>query len=313
MHRKNQLGLHWFYWKKNVGLCVYQHDNAWNHIIQIQRLVAHVYSMIQPTLFHSPNFSIFKIFFNEAQCTPFAFPDRNDELTVRLYDKHMLCHGEVIMKINRVPSGYRTGWVIPSVTRLHPAYRQLSGIPWEDSVRYGNTGPTWELSGRHLPLIHLSASCTWLKALPLTLHNSRFVFATHNNYNDLYHYKSLLFIVHIIYNRAQTHNCTKFRQNWSFRCGDIAIFRIFKMAAAAILDFWHRKISLIIWIQMVETHLRAKFFQNRSISSEDIKIFRFFKMAAVRHIGFVWGIFGPPTVSTWGSLSLCKIWLWSMQ
>jgi len=27
-------------------------------------------------------------------------------------------------------------------------------------------------------------------------------------------------------------------------------------------------------------------------------------MAAVRHLGFVWGIFGPPTVSTWG-LGLC--------
>jgi len=37
--------------------------------------------------------------------------------------------------------------------------------------------------------------------------------------------------------RAQTHNCTKFRENRSFRCGDIAIFLIFKMAAAAILDF----------------------------------------------------------------------------
>jgi len=60
--------------------------------------------------------------------------------------------------------------------------------------------------------------------------------------------------------RAQAHHCTKFRQNWSFRCGDIAIFRIFKMAA-------------------------------------------------VHHIGLVWGIFGPPTVSTCGSLSLCKIWV----
>jgi len=37
--------------------------------------------------------------------------------------------------------------------------------------------------------------------------------------------------------RAQTHNCTKFHQNRLFRCGDIAIFRIFNMAAAAILDF----------------------------------------------------------------------------
>ena len=37
--------------------------------------------------------------------------------------------------------------------------------------------------------------------------------------------------------RAQTHHCTKLRQNRSFRCGDIAIFRIFKIAPAAILDF----------------------------------------------------------------------------
>jgi len=36
---------------------------------------------------------------------------------------------------------------------------------------------------------------------------------------------------------AQTHHCTKFRQNRSFHCGDIAIFLTFRMAAAAILDF----------------------------------------------------------------------------
>jgi len=36
---------------------------------------------------------------------------------------------------------------------------------------------------------------------------------------------------------AETHHCTKFRQNRSYHCEDIAIFRIFKMAAAAILDF----------------------------------------------------------------------------
>jgi len=40
------------------------------------------------------------------------------------------------------------------------------------------------------------------------------------------------------------------------------------------------------------------------------KILWFYKMSAVRHIGFLWGIFRPPTVSTCGSLSLCKIWLW---
>jgi len=37
--------------------------------------------------------------------------------------------------------------------------------------------------------------------------------------------------------REQTHHCTKFCQNRSFRYGDIVIFRIFKVAAAAILDF----------------------------------------------------------------------------
>jgi len=37
--------------------------------------------------------------------------------------------------------------------------------------------------------------------------------------------------------RAQTHHCTKFNQNRSFICGDIAILQIFKMAATAILDF----------------------------------------------------------------------------
>ena len=68
-------------------------------------------------------------------------------------------------------------------------------------------------------------------------------------------------------------------------------------------------VALAIGIQRVEMHQHAKFRHNRSIGCEDIEIFRFFKMAAVRHLGFVWGIFGPPTVSIWGSPSLCKIWL----
>ena len=39
----------------------------------------------------------------------------------------------------------------------------------------------------------------------------------------------------------------------------------------------------------------------------------FFKMAAVRHLGFVVLMWGPPTKGIWWSLSLCKIWLESMQ
>ena len=60
----------------------------------------------------------------------------------------------------------------------------------------------------------------------------------------------------------------------------------------------NREILLASGVQRVETHQRAKFRHNRSIGGEDnIEIFRFFKMAAVRHLGFVWGIFGSPTVS----------------
>jgi len=63
-------------------------------------------------------------------------------------------------------------------------------------------------------------------------------------------------------------------------------FGIFKMAAAAILDFWNREILLVIVVQSVETHQHAKFRQNRSISCKDIKTFRFFKMAAVAILDF---------------------------
>jgi len=80
---------------------------------------------------------------------------------------------------------------------------------------------------------------------------------------------------------AQTHHCTKFRQNRSFNCGVIEIFSNFlKMAAAAILDFWNREILLPIWVEKVETHQHAKYRQNRSIGCEGMKIFRFLKMAA---------------------------------
>jgi len=63
-------------------------------------------------------------------------------------------------------------------------------------------------------------------------------------------------------------------------CEHIKIFRFFKMADAAILDFSNRKILLATGVQRVETHQHAKFCRNRSIGCEDIKIFPFFKMAA---------------------------------
>ena len=64
---------------------------------------------------------------------------------------------------------------------------------------------------------------------------------------------------------------------------------------------------------MFEMFLRAKFGQNRLKRGQDMAIFRFSKMAAVRHLGFVMRVWGPPTKAIWWSLSLCKIWLESMQ
>jgi len=113
--------------------------------------------------------------------------------------------------------------------------------------------------------------------------------------------------------RAQMHNCTKCRQNRSLRCGDIAIFRIFKIAAAAIFEFWHREIYWLLGSRGSRRVLMPNFVKIGQSVAKILKFFDFLKMAAVRHIEFVWGIFVPPTVSTSGSLSLCKIWLWSMQ
>ena len=79
---------------------------------------------------------------------------------------------------------------------------------------------------------------------------------------------------------ADTHHHSKLRQNWSICCGDIAIFRIFKIAAAAILDFWNHEIVLANGVHRVETQQHAKFRQYLSIHCKDIKIFRFFKMMA---------------------------------
>jgi len=55
---------------------------------------------------------------------------------------------------------------------------------------------------------------------------------------------------------------------------------------------------------------RAELGQNRSKRGRDMAIFRFSKMAAIRHLGFV---FRPHTKGISWSLSLCKIWLESMQ
>jgi len=46
-------------------------------------------------------------------------------------------------------------------------------------------------------------------------------------------------------NRSILHQRTKFRKDRSNNCGDIAIFVIFKMAAAAFLNFQKFKILMV--------------------------------------------------------------------
>ena len=53
-------------------------------------------------------------------------------------------------------------------------------------------------------------------------------------------------------------HCAKFRQNSSTRCGDIVIFRLFKMAAAAMLDFQNSQF-LAYRVPRDEMHQHAKF------------------------------------------------------
>ena len=67
----------------------------------------------------------------------------------------------------------------------------------------------------------------------------------------------------------------KFRENWSNRSGDMADFRFFKMAAAAILDFQKLEISTSGPIRRPNMRHRIKFCEDRSNRSGDMAYFRF--------------------------------------
>ena len=67
------------------------------------------------------------------------------------------------------------------------------------------------------------------------------------------------------------------------RYGD---FSIFKMAAAAILDFQNLKILTFGTVKRVELRDHATFCRNRSNRGRDIAIFRIFKMADAAMLDF---------------------------
>jgi len=107
--------------------------------------------------------------------------------------------------------------------------------------------------------------------------------------------------------RPILHEHTKFRQDRSNRCGNIAIF---VMAAAAILDFQTFEILTVVrWKVSIYVTL-PDFIKIGQAVAEMWPFSSFSKMAAVCHLGFVGGcVFGLPAMNTWWFLSFRKIWL----
>ena len=69
----------------------------------------------------------------------------------------------------------------------------------------------------------------------------------------------------------------KFGRNRSNHCRDMAIFPLFKMAVAAILNFEIFEILTIGTLTRAKLRHHAKFRRNRSNCSRDMAIFRFFQ------------------------------------
>ena len=102
---------------------------------------------------------------------------------------------------------------------------------------------------------------------------------------------------------VELHHLAKFRQNRS-NCGsDMAIFRYFKMAAAAILDFRNFKFLTVGAVKRVEMLQHAKFCQNRLNHGRDMAIFWFLQDGG-RPPSWICNAYGGrPTKGIWWSLS----------
>jgi len=92
----------------------------------------------------------------------------------------------------------------------------------------------------------------------------------------------------------------------------VEILQFFKFSRWRPPPSWIIEITKFYWIfssRQCSCISMSNFVKIGQSVAKILRFFDFFKMAAVRHLGFVWGIFGPPAVSIWGSLSFCKIWL----
>ena len=100
--------------------------------------------------------------------------------------------------------------------------------------------------------------------------------------------------------KDELRHCARFCRKCSVQ-RRYASFRYFKMAAAAIWDFWNFKILTLGAVKRFEMLHRAKFRQNRSNRGRHIAIFRFFQDGGRPPCSPIWNY---PT-SIW-----CPSWGW---
>jgi len=77
--------------------------------------------------------------------------------------------------------------------------------------------------------------------------------------------------------RVKLRQRAKFRGDRSNRRRNMAIFRFFNMAVAAVLDFSNFKFLTVGRLKTADLRRRAKFGRNRSNRHRDMAIFRFFQ------------------------------------
>ena len=90
-------------------------------------------------------------------------------------------------------------------------------------------------------------------------------------------------------------------------------FDFFKMAAAAILDFANFKFLTVGTLKRAELRRRAKFGRNRSKGGRDMAIFSIFQDGGRPPSWICYVCVRTTHEGLWWSLSLCKIWLESIQ
>jgi len=106
----------------------------------------------------------------------------------------------------------------------------------------------------------------------------------------------------------------KFRGDRPNHCRDIVVYGFFKMVVAAILFWFQKFLTFNGWtVQGCQTASLCQISSKSLESQPRYGDFSIFQDGGRRHLGFVIRVLGPPYKGIWWSLSLCKIWLESVQ